>query len=170
MKKNKILLPVFVCLVFAIPAFAQLNASLRANDLKPLLGIWRGNLTYLDYSSNKPYSMPADIKISQIGKSSNFILFNTYPDEPQANSTDTIIISKGGTMISKESVISVHRKVKGTIEFTNEIQGEDGNDNKAALIRHIYKAYKKNFSIRKEVQFKGEQKWILRNEYKYEKK
>ena len=38
--------------------------SFQIKDLAASTGSWQGKLTYLDYSSGKPYTMPANIKIS----------------------------------------------------------------------------------------------------------
>ena len=38
--------------------------SFQIKELSNSLGNWEGNLTYLDYSSGKPYTMSANIKIS----------------------------------------------------------------------------------------------------------
>ena len=55
---------------------------------------------------------------------------------------------------------------EGIREVITEINGTDGNDNRKAVLRHIYKIGKKMFVSRKEVRFEGEEKFILRNEYK----
>jgi hypothetical protein len=46
-----------------------------------------------------------------------------------------------------------------------EVDGNDGNDNKKAVIRHTYLLKSNAFSIIKEVKFEGTDKWIKRNEY-----
>ena len=46
----------------------QAQDTVVADDLAPLLGEWKGSLTYVDYSSNKPYTMPANLTVKQ-GKS-----------------------------------------------------------------------------------------------------
>jgi len=44
--------------------------------------------------------------------------------------------------------------------------GADGNENRKAVLKHIYYIDKNSFSIRKEVKFDGEPNFLLRNEYK----
>jgi DNA-binding transcriptional regulator WhiA len=46
-----------------------------------------------------------------------------------------------------------------------EIKGEDGNENKKAILRHTYQLISNTYSIKKEVKFDGTNKWIKRNEY-----
>ena len=49
--------------------------------------------------------------------------------------------------------------------MTTEVDGNDGNDNKKAVLRHTYLLKSNTFSIIKEVKFEGTDKWIKRNEY-----
>jgi hypothetical protein len=46
-----------------------------------------------------------------------------------------------------------------------EIDGNDGNDNKKAILRHTYIFNSNTYSIIKDVKFEGTDKWIKRNEY-----
>jgi hypothetical protein len=148
-----------------IPGFI-FTTTVSVKDFKPAFGKWEGSLTYLDYSSGKPYTMPANITVSanpQNGR--QLILAFEYPNEPKANGNDTLIISGDGTMLNGAMVVS-KQKSKGLLEIITERNGVDGNDRKKAVIRHIYSIGKKSFSNRKEVRFDGEDKWIMRNEYK----
>jgi len=52
------------------------------------------------------------------------------------------------------------------LQIITETNGVDGNDNKKALIKHIYTISKKTFIKRKEVKFEEEDKFIMRNEFK----
>ena len=64
-----------------------------ANDFSTLSGNWLGSLTYLDYSTGKPFTMQANLEVKKIGESRKFIFLNQYPKESNANSSDTITIS-----------------------------------------------------------------------------
>ena len=145
---------------------AQSNTKVALTDFKSIAGNWYGSLTYLDYSSGKPYSMPANVLVTLLEKENKVVFVSTYPDEPKANSTDTTIITGDGTMIDKETVKSVTRQNDGTVIIT-EHSGTDGNDDKPAIIRHTYSLNNKIFSIKKEVKFAGATDWIKRNEYNY---
>ena len=46
-----------------------------------------------------------------------------------------------------------------------EIEGEDGNENKKAILRHTYQLISNTYSIKKEVKFEGSDIWVKRNEY-----
>jgi len=59
--------------------FAQTSTKITKQDIQTFTGNWKGTLTYLDYTSNKPYTMPADIVIKQTGKSNVFIFFKFVP-------------------------------------------------------------------------------------------
>ena len=67
-----------------------------------------------------------------------------------------------------DEALVISKKRTGRKEFTiiTEKAGIDGNDNRRATIRHIYKVSKHSFTSRKEVQFEGEALFMLRNEYK----
>lgn len=153
------------CLIAGL-ALLSLAPSVSVKDFKPAFGKWKGSLTYLDYSSGKPYSMPANITVRKDkADRNNIILFFEYPDEPKANGNDTLRISGEGTMLNGETIILKEKK-DDMLQVTTQKDGVDGNDSKPALIRHVYMIGKKTFSSRKEVKFAGEEKWILRNEYK----
>lgn len=146
------------------PVFLALTVSVK--DFKPAFGQWEGTLTYLDYTRGKPYTMPCNITLSPVNANpQQLVLAYEYPDEPKANGNDTLIISRDGKMIDDEIVV-VKKKKAGLLRVITEKNGVDGNENRKALIRHIFEAGKKSFSIRKEVKFEGEEKWILRSEYK----
>ena len=149
---------------------AQSSATVSRKEIGTLIGIWQGALTYLDYTSNKPFTMPADIEIKQIEGTNKFLFFNSYPNEPNANSVDTIILSEDGKTFNDESVKSKRIMAGGGLEIITELSGEDGNENKPALIRHTYLIFENIFTIIKDIQFLGQKEWIKRHEYNYKKK
>jgi len=153
-------------LMFSCFAFIQNSPAVSIKDFKPAFGKWNGSLTYLDYSSGKPYTMPANITIlKNESNDRQLILAFEYPDEPKANGNDTLVISSDGLQIDGAAVISKKKNSKGNLEIITEKDGVDGNDSRKAKLRHTYIIGKKKFSDRKEVRFVGEEKFILRNEY-----
>lgn len=154
--------------VFLYSSALSQAALLGANDFKALIGCWQGTLTYLDYTTNKPFSMPANLNIQRVVNTNNFIFANIYPNEPQANSTDSVSISASGKHINKELIKSRRILSDGNTEIVTELLGEDGNDNKKALFKFTYVIGIKLYAHKKEVQFAGRREWILRHEYKYE--
>ena len=154
-------------LFFPAFAFTQLVDRVSIKDLKTAVGQWKGSLTYLDYSSGKLYSMPANVTISKDKKNEHqLILALQYPDEPKANENDTLIISNDGLQINGAMVVSKEKTGNGLLQIITEKPGMDGNDNRKVVVKHIYTIGKKVLVIRKEVRFEGEEKFIMRNEYK----
>lgn len=159
-----------LCFLLTISvSVAQTNIQSVLTHFKMLVGTWKGTLTYLDYSSGKPYTMPANINIEQIGNTSAFVFLHIYPDEPKANSADTITISEDKKLINKETIVAKRQLKNGTTEIVTEYLGTDGNENSTATIRHTYTIGKMVFIKKKEIQFVGQTKWIKRHEYSYTK-
>ena len=156
--KNRLLIIVFLLLC----SFAKAQ-TFQVKDLSNSLGSWEGKLTYLDYSSGKPYTILANVKISLTENKSGYIMGYEYPKEPQANSKDTTyVIDK---FFGKDKIADFKKESNGDFRLVTEIMGEDGNDNKKAILRHTYLLRSTNYSIIKEVKFEGSDKWIKRNEY-----
>jgi hypothetical protein len=156
--KNLIVTTAFI--FFCLSSKAQ---SLQIEDLSSSVGHWKGKLTYLDYSSGKPYSMSANIKISLTEDRNGFIMGYEYPDEPHANSKDTTyIVNK---LFGKDKIVEFKKAADGGFTLVTEIAGEDGNDYKKAILRHTYLLNNNTFSVVKDVKFEGADKWIKRNEY-----
>lgn len=151
-----------------IPWFHNVNAqtnSVSAKDFLVISGCWQGTLTYLDYKSGKPYSMPANLDVKQAG---NLFLFeNKYPNEPSANAGDTIMLSGDGHLLNNEQVLSNTVLDSGKREIITEATGTDGNDNRKARFRYTYFLGKNEFSRKKEIMFNGDSTWIRRHEYRY---
>ncbi len=161
-----------IILLLAICNFNKINAQFKVttSHLKPLIGNWTGTLTYLDYKSNKPYTMPANIEVSRIGKLKEFLVANIYPNEPKANSTDTIRISKKGTILNNNILQSNKKLQNGNREIITTVLDTDGNDKKQATIKKTYTIGKNIYKVKKEVQFEGTTNWVTRHKYVYTKK
>jgi hypothetical protein len=170
MKRIKFYTVIILTFLTGIICNAQTDFKTLSEDFTQLSGSWKGTLTYLDYSSGKPYTMPADIEVKRIKKTKKFIFSNIYPNEKSANSIDTTIISKDGKYIDKALIKSRRKLENGDIEIITEELGKDGNDNKPATFRHTYTFGYKTFKKRKDVQCIGETNWINRHEYSYKRK
>ncbi len=170
MGKAKFYSALIVIFLSSVICNAQSNLKSSLNDLNKLIGNWDGSLTYLDYSSGKPYSMPANLAIKRITKTNSYSFVNFYPNEATANSIDTMVVSEDGKFFNGKLIISRHTIANGNIEFITEDLGEDGNDNRKALIHLTYSFNQKSFSKRKDIQFVGETQWIKRHEYLYTRK
>jgi len=157
--------------LFSCQVFAQQSNSIISEytvdpeDIEIILGDWTGSLTYIDYSSNEPYTMPADVTVKQ---DKNKLTLNfKYPNEPNANSKGQISISKKGDKINKEIVVSKRELSNEQLEIITEYDGKDNE--KKALIRNKYIIGSKKFVVRKEVKFENSNEWIMRNEYSFER-
>lgn len=137
--------------------------SIQVKDLSGSIGSWEGKLTYLDYSSGKSYTMSANIKISLTENKSGYVMAYEYPNEPQANSTDTTYVT--GQFFGKEKIVDFQKAAESVFTLVTELEGVDGNDSKKATLRHTYKLKSNAYSITKEVKFEGTELWIKRNEY-----
>ncbi len=147
-------------ILFCISSSAQ---SFQIKDLSNSVGNWKGNLTYLDYTSGKPYTMSANIKISLTENKSGYIMGYEYPNEPHANSKDTTYIAD--KLFGKDKIVEFKITEDGGFTLVTEILGEDGNNHRKANLRHTYILNFNTYSITKDVKFEGTDKWIKRNEY-----
>ena len=149
-------------------AFVAEGINVSTKDFTAAIGAWKGTLTYLDYKTGKPYTMPANFLVSINAKNDQQVIFNyQYPDEPKANASDTLTIKENGTLFDEATVTLKKINADGSIQIETERNGIDGNDNKKAVIKHVYLIGSKQFINRKEVKFDGEQNWIKRNEYSF---
>jgi hypothetical protein len=156
--KNLIVANLLVLICFSSKA-----QSFQINDLSASVGYWKGRLTYLDYSSGKPYTMSANIKISLTEDKSGYIMGYEYPDEPHANSKDTTYILN--KLFGKDKIIEFKKDSEGGYKMITEVDGNDGNDNMKAILRHTYLLKNNTYSVVKDVKFDSTDKWIKRNEY-----
>lgn len=117
--------------LFCVSANAQ---SLQIKDLLSSLGAWEGKLTYMDYSTGKPFTMFANIKISLTEDKTGYIMGYAYPKEPHANFKDTIFVTNN--LFGKEKMIDFKKATNDGFTLVTEIEGEDGNEHQKATLRH----------------------------------
>ena len=105
-----------VLMLMPVFGFTQTISSVTAKDFKTAFGKWKGSLTYLDYSSGKPYTMPANITVSKNkDNKQQLILAFEYPDEPKANGKDTLVISDDGLQIDGAVIVSKTKDSDGSL-------------------------------------------------------
>jgi hypothetical protein len=143
----------------------QSVGQLKVQDLLFTQGVWQGQLTYLDYTSGKPYSMSANLKILFTANQQGYIRQFEYPKEPQANSSDTLYLKD--SFWGDGKLAKFTRTSPMDISWVTEQWGEDGNDHQKALMRHTYQVNNKRYQIVKEVRFEGTSAWIKRHEYNF---
>jgi hypothetical protein len=156
--KNILFATAFLFLCLSVRA-----QSVQVKDLSSSVGNLEWKLTYLDYSSGKPYTMSANIKISLTENKNGYIMGYEYPNEPKANWKDTTFINEN--LVGKENIIEFHKATLRGFTLVTESEGEDGNDHKKATLRHTYTLKHNTYSIIKHVKFERTDKWIKRNEY-----
>lgn len=159
----------FVLLFLVSGIISAQNTSLTTDDLNALYGHWTGTLTYMDYNSGEPFSMPCNVDITKTKQANKLDIAYIYPKEPKANSTSKLILGDNGTTINKKPIVAVNRKDGGATEVYCEYQGRDGNDNKKATIRTYYTISDEEYKMTKFVQFEGTEEWIKRSEYVFKK-
>lgn len=159
---------ILVIVLFVNPVLAQpgnQKNKTTIKDFKPLSGKWKGSLTYLDYSSNKPVSIPANTLFEMVSDSS-FDQFIYYTDEPHKNADSRYTIRENGTMLNEMKL--VERKAdKGKLWLVFEYWGPDGNDNRMATMQQVMQVSKKELIITKKVKYDGEEHYIQRHQYHF---
>ena len=153
--------------LFTFFASSSYGQHIQVKDLAKSIGFWPGKLTYLDYSSGKPFSMAANVTLSLTQDQMGFIMLYEYPKEPHANAKDTTYVM--GNLFGKDRIVAFNKEQNGDFQLITEVEGEDGNENKKAVLRHTYLLKENHFSMVKDVKFVGTDRWIKRNEYVFKK-
>lgn len=140
--------------------------SISADDLRSLPGEWKGQLTYLDYSSNKEVSIKAVLKAEMKGDSRVKLNFD-YPAEPGYGSKEQFEIRENGKMVNDMKVIERTELPDGSLKIVLENRGKDGNDQQPAVFHHVFELGKSRFVLSKLVKFEGQEKFFQRNQYSF---
>ena len=159
----------FALLAAFVSFVPQQSPRVSAEDLRRLTGArWTGTLTYLDYRSNKPVSIPSSLTVTQAAGDENAWVFEyEYPDEPKANGKQTLKIEEGGTVFDGETVVERTGLDGGGFRLVTEKRGRD-ND-KEALFRFTYTLDGSAFSVKKEVRPEGASDFFERNRYSWKR-
>lgn len=164
---------IFVAVLLIASSFFGLGfletPKVKREDLQRLTGAqWVGTLTYADYRTNKKVSIPSNLSVTQSATDKrSWVFAYQYPDEPKANSKDTIVISKNGATIDGEKVIERKRLAGNSLRIVTEKAGTDNN--KKALFRFTYALSATAFSIKKEVRYEGTTDFFERNQYEWKR-
>lgn len=151
--------------------FNQVRAQkITPEQLKKLEGLWLGTLTYLDYTTAKPFTMPSNTTFAQSKNDPTIFLRSVgYSTEPHANQKDSMIISKNGTMLDDFTIIAVNNLNDTTLQIIGQKKDVDGNDHQKATIKRTYQITPNTFINKKEVLFEGTTQWITRHQYTYQR-
>lgn len=140
--------------------------SLSPAQLQPLLGTWRGELVYMDYSTGAETHIPADLVVEPLGERTWLVGFG-YADEPHTNQRDTMRLSTDGTLLDAMQVITVHQPATDSLILVLQENGTD-NDT-AAVIRKIWTIGPRTCTLRKLVSIPtiSTNPFTLRHEYRF---
>ena len=147
----------------------QLEPRIEADDFNTLLPTaspWSGTLTYLDYTANKPVTIPSTFKLTKAGTGWNFAI--GYDEEPHANSASPLRLVDAGHALQTGDVTErvLSRVTQGDrIVITTESTGED--DRRPATIRKVYTISSRAFSLQKLVKFTGDADFFERHIYRW---
>lgn len=142
-----------------MPAQATINSS----DLDPLVGEkWIGKLTYLDYSTNQPTTILADLVVSKTTEQERLWFFAyQYPKEPHANSYSTLDLCRNGTKIAGETVIEKTNLPNNVLKLVTQ------KKHKRKQYRYTYLISNTAFSIQKEERNHNDTTFFERNRYEF---
>jgi hypothetical protein len=153
----------------AMPAVRPVSGTAIAlpADLDLIAGpAWHGTLTYLDYKKNRPVSIPSSLLLTRLpGDPPSWQERVGYDDEPEKNEAATLSLAADGHTLDSERVISREVAPDGAIRITTETSGED--DNRPALLRHVWTLAASRASLQKLVRFEGTSEFFERHRYEW---
>jgi hypothetical protein len=155
---------IITCLLFS--AFIHAQQKISISDFISVEGKWKGTLTYLDYTSNKLTTIPANTLIEIINEY-EFDQYVYYTEEPDKNKKSRYIINTAGTAVSDGKLVEKTIQQDGSIKLVLESSGPDGNDKRPAVFRHIMILSANKFVVTKTVRFEGEKDFFERHTYSF---
>lgn len=152
-------------LVLSLSTTAQ---SLSHAHLQPLLGSWRGELMYMDYSTGAETHIPADLIVEVLDERRWLVGFG-YADEPHANQRDTMLLSTDGTTLDGMQVMSVQQPATDSLILVLEETADDNNA--PTRIRKTWTIGRTTCTLRKEVRpvATPTAAFTLRHEYRFKR-
>lgn len=154
---------VLICLVTGWTLLSQPKVTI--SDFENLNNSkWNGNLMYTNYSDGNKVTIRTALQITINGD--KIIMDTQYPDEPNANSKESIRISKAGTHLGKEELVD-KKFENGVLTLVTKFKGKDNN--KKAVMYKTYSISEEVYSVEKEVQYVKTMVRILRNKYDYKR-
>ena len=128
-----------------------------------------------DYSTDPVFNQAITDagKLQTVNSNKDFVtLFGEAYDKLAPNGHLAAIFATRGNLdkitpssTNAEVLAFIKKEADGAFTLVTEIAGEDGNDQKKAILRHTYSLNSNTFSVVKDVKFEGTYKWIKRNEY-----
>ncbi|MBR7800143.1 hypothetical protein [Undibacterium fentianense] len=146
---------------------AVVGERLFDEDLLKISGkLWRGQLSYLDYSANVLRSIPSNLLVTRSSEKSSVWLWSYgYDKEPHANASNGIELSEDGRRFGNENVLQRQVAEDGTLTVITSMVGED--DNRPAEFRFTYTVTENTFTRQKEVKLKSGGDFFTRHTYRW---
>lgn len=138
---------------------------LEALDFKPAQGDWKGQLRYLDYTSDTLRTIPASARLL-MDEPGGFDLYIFYAEEPSKNDRSAYRVEAEGTRVNGMTLVE-KRDSAGTRILVFDEEGLDGNDKRPATIRRIWQVSPQRFAIIKQIRWKGETVFFERHRYQF---
>ncbi|RYU82458.1 DoxX family protein [Hymenobacter persicinus] len=152
------------------PVAAQAPATVAMRELAGLARPWQGSLTYLDYQTKRPVTLPTVLNGMQSAPR-ELVLDFIYqePEGGQVKGYDKLQLSADGRRIiwdgTPMQVISRQREADRTLVLVLEGPGQD--DNRACLIRRTLRLGTRQLSVVKEVKYADSAAFLTRNTYRF---
>ena len=139
------------------------------DDLQKIAGpLWRGQLTYLDYSANVLRSIPSNLLVARSAEDGMTWLWSYgYDDEPHANAKDGVRLSEDGRQLGKETLLERRMSEDGTLTIITAMAGQD--DHRAAQFRFTYTVAATSFVRQKEVKLDSGGDYFVRHTYSWKR-
>ncbi len=157
-----------ICTIFGSSTHAQNGETAiqtSVNDFKLLEGKWKGQLTYLDYTSNKPVSIEANTLFEMVSDSS-FDQFIYYSAEPHKNADSRYTIRENGQVLNDMKLVK-RKTGTGKLLLIFDYRGPDGNDNRMASMQRVMELIGDELTITKLVRYEGEENYFQRHQYRF---
>lgn len=154
---------IFFCSLLLINGHAQINTSI--SDFRQMNGNWKGQLTYLDYTSNKQVTMEANTLFEMVSDSS-FDQFIYYSAEPHKNADSRYTIRENGQVLNDMKLVK-RKTGTGKLLLIFEYRGPDGNDNRMATMQRVMELIGNELTVTKMVKYDGEANYFQRHQYRF---
>lgn len=159
----KTLFSIIICLVTVWSLLAQPKVTI--SDFENLdKSNWSGNLMYINYSDGSKFTIRTTMQITL--KGDKILLDVRYPDEPKANSKESIRITKTGSYLGNEELIKKNYD-NGILTLVTKFKGKDNN--KKAMMYKTYTISETAYIVEKEVRYMDTEERIVRNRYNYKR-
>lgn len=136
---------------------------LELNDFNAAEGDWKGQLRYLDYTSDTLRTIPASARLLMDGPR-GFDLYIYYAEEPSKNDRSSYRVEADGAGLNGMTLVE-KRDSAGTRILVFDEEDVDGNDKRPATIRRIWQISPQRFAIIKQIRWKGETVFFERHRY-----